>query len=283
MRPICTSLGSDGPVELRLDHRERGFHVRPFVSVGQELSVVEVVGAECPAPQGVALLLGVEAKAKRRDVDEAVKEAIDDDAEATGCCLGPAIRRHGSPPPGPRTPSPCPARVAPYIYDANPLSNNRFRREHFFLSLSQSLRLISCVLDRIARPPGASTAERRDADETVKEAIDDCAEPTGCNLGSAIRRHGRPRPGPRTPAPCPARVAPYLDDDNPLSNNRFRRERSFFISLSQSLRLIPASWTASPGRRRLDVDALKVLTTATYQQSIYIYTTQRAWNADKCN
>ena len=49
-------------------------------------------------PQGVALLLGVEAKAERRDADEAVKEAIDDHAEPTGCCLAPAVRRRGSPP-----------------------------------------------------------------------------------------------------------------------------------------------------------------------------------------
>ena len=38
-------------------------------------------------------------KAERRDADEAVKEAIDDHAEPTRCCPGPATRRHGSPPP----------------------------------------------------------------------------------------------------------------------------------------------------------------------------------------
>ena len=75
------------------------------MSVSRELSVVEGVGAVRPVPQGVALLLGVEAKAERRDIDETVKEAIDDDAEPTGCNLGSAI------PPtwktSPRPPDPC--------------------------------------------------------------------------------------------------------------------------------------------------------------------------------
>ena len=57
------------------------------MSVSRELSVVEGVGAVRTVPQGVALLLGVEAKAESRDADEAVKEEVDGHAEPTGCCL----------------------------------------------------------------------------------------------------------------------------------------------------------------------------------------------------
>ena len=51
-----------------------------------------------------------------------------------------------------------------------------------------------------------------------------------------IRRHGSPPTGPRILATCPVRVAPYLDDDHPLSNNRLQREGSLsYFPPSQSL------------------------------------------------
>ena len=116
---------------------------------------------------------------------------------------------------------------------------------------------------------GASKAERRDADEAVKEAIDDHAEPTGCCPGPAVRRRGSLPPAPRNPAPCPARVAPRPNEGHPLSSNRLQRDcfltHSHF-SLSHSL----CGWSresraASPGLRRLEARALKLLTTAAYQ------------------
>ena len=277
-------------------------------------------------------------KAERRDADEAVKEAIDDHAEPTGCCLGPAVRRRGSP----RIPAPCP-RVAPRPNEGHPLSNNRLQRDG---SLSLSLFSLCFVVGPVSLGPrrqasgaskaerrdadeavkeestimrsrpaaalaprsadvealpqapeslphvlhesprvqmkvthsliidssatafsltltflsltvfvvgpvslgprrqaaGASKAERRDADEAVKEAIDDHAEPTGCCLGPAVRRRGSPPPGPRIPAPCPGRVAPRPNEGHPLSNNRLQRDGSLSLSpfpLSQSLWLVP--------------------------------------------
>ena len=193
------------------------------------------------------------------------------------CCPGPAVRRRGSPPPGPRIPAPCPARVAPRPNEGHPQYNNRLQRDGF-LSLTFSSLTVFVVgpvsLGPRRQAAGASKAERRDADEAVEEAIDDHAEPTGCCLGPAVRRRGSPHPVPGIPAPCPGRVAPRPNEGHPLSNNRLQRDcfltHSHF-SLSHSL----CGWyresrAASPGLRRLDAGALKLLTTAAYQQSIYI-------------
>ena len=166
------------------------------MAVRWELRVVEVVGAVRPVPQGVALPLGVKAKAERRDADEAVKEAIDDHAEPTGCCLGPAVRRHGSPPRArdslrhvlPESPRTRMTATHSLIIDSSATA--------FSLTLTFSS-LTVFVVGPVSLGPrrqvsGASKAERRDADEAVEEAIDDHAEPTGCCLGPAVRRHGSP-------------------------------------------------------------------------------------------
>src|ERR1019366_8296925 len=44
-------LGPDGGSELRLNHRERGFNVRPFVVLGEKFLPVELVKVEHPTPE----------------------------------------------------------------------------------------------------------------------------------------------------------------------------------------------------------------------------------------
>ena len=165
--------------------------------------MVEGVGAVRPVPQGVALLLGVEAKAERRDADEAVKEAIDDHAEPTRCCPGPATRRHGSPPPARDSLS--------HVLTESP--RTRMKVTHYLIidsfATAFSLSFFSLTVFVVGpvnlgprrQAAGASKAERRDADEAVKEAIDDHAEPTRCCPGPAARRRGSSPP--RRPNPCP--------------------------------------------------------------------------------
>ena len=140
------------------------------------------------------------------------------------------------------------ARVAPRPNEGHPQYNNRLQRDgSLSLSLSPFLSLTVFVVGPVSLGPrrqasGASKAERRDADEAVKEAIDDHAEPTGCCPGPAVRRRGSPPPGPGIPAPCPGRVAPRPNEGHPQYNNRLQRDGSLSLSLSHLFSLSQSLW-----------------------------------------
>ena len=187
-------------------------------------------------------------KAEHRDGDEAVKEAIDDHAEPTGCCLGPATWK-----PADMEAFPQPLESLPHVLAESPRVQMKVTHSliidssatAFSLTLT-FLSLTVFVVGPVSLGPrrqaaGASTAERRDADEAVKEAIDDHAEPTGCCLAPATRRRGSLPPAPRIPAPCPAspRVQMKVTHSLIIDSSATLSHSLSLFSLSQSLWLVP--------------------------------------------
>ena len=144
-----------------------------------------------PACLGPLRQAPVPSTAKRGDAANAVKEAIDDYAEPNAAALAPrscdmeALAQV-------LIPEPCPARVSQHLDEGHPLSNNRFQRDGFIYIHTHLPSPAILVVDPMRLGPrlravGASKVENGDADEDVKETIDDHAESTGCCLIRAIR------------------------------------------------------------------------------------------------